>query len=93
MQAHLREDKRQAATARLPFDDLAELLPQGDWIDPKEAAAALRMTPDAFRAAYCSAEAPRLRIWQRKGRGGGRRVLVCREDVARIIQEGMAGPE
>ena len=93
MRAHHREDKLRAGTPRLPFGDLAELLPEGDWIEPKEAAAALRMTPDAFRAAYCAREAPRVRIWQRKGRKGGRRVLVNREDVAQLIREGMAGPE
>jgi hypothetical protein len=92
MRAHLRDDMLNANAPRLPFDDLTELLPEGEWINPKEAAAALRMTPDAFRAAYCSAAAPRVRIWQRKGPNGGRRVLVCRADVAQVILEGMAGP-
>lgn len=92
MRAHFRQEQLQATVPRLPFDDLAELLPPEDWISPKEAAAAVLMTPDAFRAAYCSPDAPRVRIWQRKGPGGGRRVLVHREDVARIIREGMVGP-
>lgn len=77
---------------RLPFDDLAELPPLGEWLTPKEAAARMQMTPDAFRATYCAPEAPRVRIWQRKGRKGGRRVLVCPVDVERLINEGLVFP-
>lgn len=94
MRAHLRQERLQAHAPRLPFDDLVELLPDDDWITPKEAAAALPlpMTPDAFRAAYCQAESPRVRIWQRKGPRGGRRILVSREDVAELIRGGMVAP-
>ncbi len=92
MRAHHRQEQLQANAPRLPFDDLAELLPPGDWISPKEAAYALRMTPNAFRAAYCQPEAPRLRLWQRTGASGGRRILVHREDVARLIQDGLRVP-
>lgn len=94
MRAHHREEQLQANAPRLPFDALDELLPPGDWVSPKEAAAAmpLAMTPDAFRAAYCDKVAPRVRIWQRKGPGGGRRVLVNREDVLQLIREGLVEP-
>ncbi|WP_257311140.1 hypothetical protein [Geothrix fuzhouensis] len=92
MRAHFREEQLQAHAPRLPFDALVELLPEDDWISPKEAAAAVRMTPNAFRAAYCAPEAPRLRIWQRRGPHGGRRLLVNREDVAQLIREGLLVP-
>lgn len=78
----------------LPFEeqDLLGLIPEGEWIEPKVAAEAMGMTPDAFRAAYCNPEAPRVVIWQRPGRRGGRRVLVEAGSLRQLIRGGIAVP-
>ncbi len=88
----LRQELQQAELPRLPMEDLLELIPKGDWITAKEAAFALGMDVDSFRAAYCDGEAPRLTIWQRFGPKGGRRVLIARREVEALVRDGLVQP-
>jgi hypothetical protein len=89
MRALWRED--QLATGQRLFGDeeLEDLIPKGDWIPAKQAAALLGMEPDPFRASYCNPAAPRVRFWQRKGPNGGRRILVDRASVRALVAEGL----
>lgn len=92
--AVFREERIASRSQALPFEDLdmLGLIPEGEWIEPKAAALAMDMTPDAFRAAYCNPDAPRVVIWQRPGRRGGRRVLVEAGSLRRLILGGLAVP-
>jgi hypothetical protein len=88
----LKQEIVEAETERLPLEGLLELIPKGDWITPKEAAFALGLDVNTFRTAYCDPEAPRVTIWQRYGRKGGRRILVARRDVASLVEAGLYAP-
>lgn len=93
MRAIFRQEQTNASQQPPLFEGLLELIPQGKWLTPKEAAAALGMEPDSFRAAYCDRERPRVQIFQRPGPNGGRRVLVSQRSVEALLRSGLVGPE
>lgn len=89
----MREDLQAASQPGRLFDDLLELLPKGDWITPKAAAAFMGYDDvDSFRRAYCDRKAPRVRMWQRPGPGGGRRVFIDRDDLRQLVASGLVEP-
>ncbi len=93
-QAIWRQERAQAGATPLPFGDLAELglIPGRDWLSPKECAERLGITADAFRLSYCNPDRPRVVFWERRGRRGGRRILVQPGSFEQLIRDGLALP-
>ena len=56
------------------------------WITSKEAAFRAGWSPDYFRRVYLNPNSPLFRIRELKGPTGGRRILVCAEDIEAYVQ-------
>jgi hypothetical protein len=63
-----------------------------EWIDVSEAARLLGYNTDYFRRVYCNPQSPLLviRIWQ--GNNGGRRTMVLRASVEKLIERQVIRP-
>lgn len=62
------------------------------WITVKEAAARAGYHHDYFRRVFLSTDAPMFRIRVIEGPTGGRRILVCAEDIEAFVQSQIRVP-
>ena len=58
-----------------------------DWITVREAAFMMGYSPEYFRRVFCSPDAPLVKIREWRGPNGGRRVMVSRLALLRLMSE------